>query len=54
MNREDATPDTRVSYRTALDQALKAGYEVLRGGGEAMDAAVAAVSILEGMFRSSC
>lgn len=54
MNREDATPETRVSYRTALDQALKAGYEVLRGGGEAMDAAVAAVSILEGMFRSSC
>ena len=54
MVREDATPEKRVSYRTALDQALRAGYEILKNGGEAMDAAVVAVSALEGMSRSFC
>ncbi|KAL4080237.1 nucleophile aminohydrolase [Scleroderma yunnanense] len=47
ITRETATPEKRAAYRGALDQALKAGYEVLKDGGEAMDAAVAAVSVLE-------
>jgi beta-aspartyl-peptidase (threonine type) len=34
-------------YKTALKTALEAGYAVLREGGEAMDAAVAAVTVLE-------
>jgi len=34
-------------YRAALKSALEAGYAVLREGGEAMDAAVAAVTVME-------
>lgn len=35
-------------YRKGLRDALTAGYASLRNGGEAMDAAVAAVTNLEG------
>ncbi|KAG1746098.1 nucleophile aminohydrolase [Suillus lakei] len=48
MIREGSTPEQRAMYRAALSRALKAGYEVLKSGGEAMDAAVAAVSVMEG------
>ncbi|KAG2364399.1 nucleophile aminohydrolase [Suillus spraguei] len=47
MVRDDSTPEQRAMYRAALSRALKAGYEVLKGGGEAMDAAVEAVSVME-------
>ncbi|KAH0827436.1 nucleophile aminohydrolase [Lanmaoa asiatica] len=47
MNREGSTPEQRAKYRAALTRALKAGHEVLRLGGEAMDATVAAVTVLE-------
>ena len=49
MSREDSTPEKLAMYRTALAESLKAGYEVLKNGGEAMDAAIAAVSSKEGM-----
>ena len=48
MSREGSTPEKRATYRAALSRALKAGYDVLKNGGEAMDAAVAAVSVMEG------
>ncbi|GJJ12584.1 hypothetical protein Clacol_006827 [Clathrus columnatus] len=47
MNRRDATPEQRIAYHTALRQALFAGYDVLRDGGEALDAVAAAVSTME-------
>lgn len=48
MIREGSTPEQRAAYRAALSRALKTGYEVLKSGGEAMDAAVEAVSVMEG------
>jgi beta-aspartyl-peptidase (threonine type) len=48
MSRQGSTPEKRATYRAALSQALKAGYGVLKQGGEAMDAVVAAVSVMEG------
>ncbi|KAG7090841.1 hypothetical protein E1B28_009923 [Marasmius oreades] len=41
------TPDQIAAYRAALHDALNAGYKVLSEGGEAMDAAVAAVVTME-------
>lgn len=35
-------------YKQALVKALKEGYQVLRDGGESMDAVTAAVTVLEG------
>lgn len=49
MNREDATPEQRAAYHTALKDALVSGYNILRQGGEALDAVVAAVSSMEGI-----
>lgn len=48
MIRDGSTPEQRAKYRAVLSRALKAGYEVLKSGGEAMDAAVEAVSVMEG------
>lgn len=48
MSRETATPGRQALYKTALRIALRAGYAVLTEGGEAMDAAAAAVAVLEG------
>lgn len=47
MSRESATPERQASYKAALKAALEAGYADLQEGGEAMDAAVTAVTILE-------
>lgn len=47
MSRKNSTPEQRYVYKAALADALRAGYDVLRQGGEAMDAAVAAVSSME-------
>ncbi|KAG2113919.1 asparaginase [Suillus discolor] len=47
MIRDGSTPEQRAKYRAVLSRALKAGYEVLKSGGEAMDAAVEAVSVME-------
>jgi beta-aspartyl-peptidase (threonine type) len=51
MSRKESTPDKEARYKDALCQALRAGYAVLSEGGEALDAAVAAVSVMEGMAR---
>ena len=48
MPKEGATPEQVARYKSALSRALEAGYAVLKDGGEAMDAAVAAVSSMEG------
>ena len=48
MDKSRSTPELRAQYKTALSRALLAGYAVLQAGGEAMDAAVAAVSSMEG------
>ncbi|MDX1954807.1 MAG: isoaspartyl peptidase/L-asparaginase [Chitinophagaceae bacterium] len=45
--RSQMSPDKEAIYRTALDEALEAGYKVLRQGGAALDAVVAAVVSLE-------
>ncbi|KAF8894931.1 asparaginase [Gymnopilus junonius] len=47
MNRVNSTPEQQAAYRTALAQALRAGYQVLNEGGDAMDAVVAAVTVME-------
>ncbi|EIN11455.1 asparaginase [Punctularia strigosozonata HHB-11173 SS5] len=47
MSRESATPERQALYRAALKKALRSGYDVLRDGGEAMDAVVAAVTVME-------
>lgn len=48
MSKEGSSKEQQSLYKAALRSALVAGYEVLNDGGEAMDAAVAAVSIMEG------
>lgn len=52
MSRATSTPEREALYKSALKAALETGYAVLREGGEAMDAAVAAVSVLEGRWCS--
>ncbi|KAI0049879.1 N-terminal nucleophile aminohydrolase [Auriscalpium vulgare] len=47
MRREGSTPAQQARYKAALAQALRAGHAVLAAGGEAMDAVVAAVTVLE-------
>ena len=51
MTREGSTPERREAYRAALKKALMKGHEVLQAGGEAMDAAVAAVGVMEGELK---
>lgn len=48
VSRTKPAPEEQPLYKAALRTALEAGYAVLHGGGEAMDAAVAAVTVLEG------
>ncbi|KAJ3518133.1 hypothetical protein NLJ89_g67 [Agrocybe chaxingu] len=48
MQRENSTPEQRSAYRSALAESLLSGYQVLSQGGDAMDAAVCAVSVMEG------
>ena len=50
MSREDSTPEKEAMYKQMLSAALRAGYDVLANGGEAMDATVAAVTVLEGQY----
>lgn len=54
MDKSRSTPELRAQYKAALSQALLAGYAVLSSGGEAMDAAVAAVSSMEGKPKHVC
>lgn len=52
MQRENSTPELRAKYKAALNKALLAGHAILKEGGEAMDAAVAAVTAMEGKLPS--
>jgi len=52
ISRQGTTPDQLAQYRNALRAALLAGHDVLRAGGEAMDATVAAVTMMEGLTVS--
>ncbi|TFK44578.1 asparaginase [Crucibulum laeve] len=47
MSRDRSTPEQQATYKAALAKALQAGYQVLHDGGEAMDAVVAAVTVME-------
>ena len=53
MDKSRSTPELRAKYKVALSRALLAGYAVLEAGGEAMDAAVAAVSSMEGTSHNT-
>jgi beta-aspartyl-peptidase (threonine type) len=41
------TPEREAAYRASLEAALRAGYDVLRDGGSALDAVTAAIPVLE-------
>ncbi|WKN45969.1 isoaspartyl peptidase/L-asparaginase family protein [Tunicatimonas pelagia] len=45
--RENMTKEREAEYRAKLDEALKAGYEILEAGGTSLDAVVAAIQIME-------
>jgi len=47
IRREDLTPEREGEYRATLDSAIRAGYEVLNGGGHSLDAVVAVITRLE-------
>jgi len=47
LSKDQIPPPMRDQYRERLTAALLAGHTVLRGGGEAMDAVVAAVTVME-------
>ncbi|KAK0461403.1 nucleophile aminohydrolase [Desarmillaria tabescens] len=44
MSRANSTPEKEAAYHAGLRAALEADYQILKDGGEAMDAAVAAVN----------
>lgn len=45
--RENTTPELEAEYRAKLTEARDAGYTILERGGSAMDAVVAAITIME-------
>ena len=47
IERGNMTAEQEAGYRDALDAALKAGEDILRGGGSAMDAVTAAITLME-------
>ncbi|KDR75398.1 hypothetical protein GALMADRAFT_249450 [Galerina marginata CBS 339.88] len=47
MTRTGSTPEQQAAYKAALSQALLSGYKVLSEGGDALDAVVAAVTVME-------
>ena len=47
IERSNMTPEKEREYRAGLERALKAGYEILNRGGASLDAAEAAVRVLE-------
>lgn len=47
VTRKDMTPEMDAQYRTALKQALEAGYAVLKNGGASLDAVQAAIRVME-------
>jgi beta-aspartyl-peptidase (threonine type) len=49
ITRQGSTLEQQAHYKASLRTALLAGFDVLQVGGEAMDAAVAAVAVMEGL-----
>jgi L-asparaginase / beta-aspartyl-peptidase len=47
IERSKMTPEREREYRAGLERALTAGYEILKRGGSSLDAAEAAVRVLE-------
>lgn len=47
IERSTMTPEKEKAYRAALEQALKAGYDVLQRGGTSLEAVEAAIRVLE-------
>jgi beta-aspartyl-peptidase (threonine type) len=47
IERSKMTPEKEREYRTGLERALTAGYEILKRGGSSLDATEAAVRVLE-------
>ncbi|GAB5349158.1 isoaspartyl peptidase/L-asparaginase family protein [Alteriqipengyuania sp. 357] len=47
IERANMTAQQEAEYRAVLDAALKAGEDILRGGGSAMDAVTAAITLME-------
>lgn len=47
IRRGSMTAETEAEYRGKMEEALRAGYDVLEGGGSGIDAVVAAITILE-------
>ncbi|KAG8764041.1 hypothetical protein FRC15_007794 [Serendipita sp. 397] len=50
FDKSKSTPEQREMYKSALRAALLAGHKILSAGGSAMDAAVAAVTCMEGIL----
>jgi L-asparaginase / beta-aspartyl-peptidase len=47
LRREDFTPELEAQYREALTEAVRRGYDVIRSGGDGVEAAEAAVTFME-------
>ena len=47
ISRDTMTPEMEAVYRASLEAALRAGHEILAAGGQALDAVVAAVQVME-------
>ena len=47
IRRSDMTPQLDSAYRATMTQAIRAGYDVLNGGGHSVDAVVAVINVLE-------
>ncbi|PPQ89546.1 hypothetical protein CVT25_012218 [Psilocybe cyanescens] len=47
VTRQGSTPEQQAAYKAALSQALLSGYKLLNEGADAIDAVVAAVSVME-------
>lgn len=47
IERSNMTPEKERAYRNGLEQALSAGYEILKRGGSSLDATEAVVRVLE-------
>ncbi|WP_169721317.1 isoaspartyl peptidase/L-asparaginase family protein [Eisenibacter elegans] len=47
IRKQDMTPEREAAYHAKMEEALKAGYTILRNGGTSMDAVVETIKILE-------
>jgi beta-aspartyl-peptidase (threonine type) len=47
ITRQNMTPEKEKAYQAALQQALQAGYDVLKKGGASLDAVEAAIHVME-------